>query len=168
MEARKRYAYTIKEFSKRGEKMREVNINLPNNLMNGTLLWIDASSNKVFHSSKRFDVVEFTEHDSNYLGELKDVFSSNKQHLDSIMKVLEGSERIFGIYLKDADEQEKVNKDTINAEALFFSTWEKLQDFAEDYFEKYDQIESKRMEESKRRKLAKDEWLERGRRFLKK
>ncbi len=148
--------------------MLKTNINLPNNLVHGTLLWIDASSNKVFFSSKRFDVVEFTEHDSNYLGELEDVFSANKQKRDALMKVLGRSERIFGIYLKDADEQEKVNKDTINAEALFFSTWENLQDFAEDYFKKYDQLESKREEESQRRKQAKNEWLERGRRFLKK
>lgn len=147
--------------------MQEVNIDLPKNLMNGTLLWIDASSNKVFHSSKRFDVVEFTEHDSNYLGEVEDVFSSNKRKLDSIMKNLKTSDRIFGIYLKDSQEHEKVNKDTINAKALFFSTWEKLQDFSEDYFEKYDQQETERKQESKRRKQAKNEWLERGRQFLK-
>lgn len=147
--------------------MQEININLPSNLAHGTLLWIDESSNKVFHSSKRFDVVEFTEHDSNYLGEVDDVFSSKKQKLDAIMKVLEGSERMFGIYLKDADEQTKINKDTINAEALFFKSWEKLQDYAENYFEKYDQLESERKEESQRRKQAKNEWLERGRRFVK-
>lgn len=141
-------------------------MDLPNNLMHGTLLWIDASSNKVFHSSKRFDAVEFTEHDSNYLGEMGDILSLNKQKRDALMKELANSERIFGIYLSD-DQQAKVDKDTINANALFFPTWEKLQEFAEDYFEKHDQLESDRKEESKRRKDAKNEWLERGRRFLK-
>lgn len=148
--------------------MKEVYIHLPNNLMHGTLLWIDASSHKVFHSSKRFDVVEFTEHDSNYLGEVEDVFSENKQKLEVMLKGLKKSERIYGIYLDIEDEQAIVNKETIRANTRFFSTWEKLQSFAEEYFATYDQLESERKEESKRRKQAKNEWLERGRKFLKK
>lgn len=135
--------------------------------MNGTLLWIDASSSKVFHSSKRFDVVEFTDHDSNYLGEIDDVFSENIEMRESIIKMLETSERVFGIYLKKPDEEVKQDKDMIDAEALFFSNWDKLQDFSDDYFEKYDQLEVEREEESARRKQAKNEWLERGRRFIK-
>ena len=148
--------------------MIKTNINLPSNLVNGTLLWIDVDSEKVFHSSKRFDAVEFTEHDSNYLGEGEEVFSASQHKLDSIIKLIDGSERIFGIYLKDNHYQSEASKSTISAEVLFFSTWEKLWDYAEDYFKKYDQIEVERKEEKKRRKQAKKEWLERGRRFLRK
>jgi len=146
----------------------KTNINLPSNLVNGTLLWIDVDSEKVFHSSKRFDVVEFTEHDSNYLGESEEVFSASQQKLDSIIKQIDGSERIFGIYLKGNHYQTEASKSTINAEVLFFSTWEKLRDYAEEYFKKFDQIEVERKEEKERRKQAKKEWLERGRRFLRK
>lgn len=142
-------------------------MNLPSNLVQGTLLWIDGSSNKVFHSSKRFDVAEFTEHDSNYLSEVEDALSSNKQKRDAIVKVLKGAERVFGIYLKDADHLVKGSKGMINAEVLFFGTWDKLQAFAGDFFEKYDQLEFERELESRRRKEMKNEWLKRGRRFLK-
>ena len=153
---------------RKGDTVLKINIHLPSNLINGTLLWIDASSKKVFHSSKRYDAVEFIEHDSNYLGESEEVFSTNKQKLDSIIKWLDGTERIFGIYLKDTNHQTEASKSTIIAEVLFFSTWEKLRDYAEEYFKKYDQIEVERKEESERRKQAKKEWLERGRRFLRK
>lgn len=149
------------------DKMQEVNIHLPNNLVHGTLVWIDASNYKIYYSSKRYDVAEFTEHDSNYVGEFGEIFSMEEEERDSIKKMIKGSERIFGIYLRDSEEQIEINKDTINAEVQFFSTWEKLQEFAEDYFKKYDRIESEKKEEKHRRKQAKNAWLERGRRFIK-
>lgn len=146
--------------------MKEIKVNLPINLAHGTLLWIYASNNKVFHSSKRFDVVEFTEHDSNYLGEIEDVFPTNSKDRASIKALLKQSERVYGIYLDEEEGQAEQKKDTSKVDVLFFTTWDKMQHFAEDYFETYDQQESKRKIEVKRRIQARNEWLERGKRFL--
>lgn len=146
--------------------MNKSNVNTLNELAPGTLLWIYASNKKVYHSSKRFDTVDFAEHESNYLGELKDNFPVKHPKYSTILELLKKSDRVFGICLNDHNGQAVQRKGTKKVDIKFFGSWDKMQKFAEDYFEKYDLLEEKRIEEETRRKKARNQWLERGKRFL--
>ncbi|MBP1968307.1 hypothetical protein J2Z83_000399 [Virgibacillus natechei] len=137
--------------------MNKVQVNIQKDLAHGTLLWIYAHNKKVYHSSKRLDNVAFNEHDSNYLGEVKKIFS-NKDKQESLLSLLDKVDRIYGICIND---QVTTNSGEKEVEVLFFQTWDEVQEYAETYFEKFDQQESKKEQ-------VKQEWLERGRRYLRK
>lgn len=142
--------------------MKEVKINLQKNLPNGTLVWIYGSNKKVYHSSKRFDTADFSEHDSNFLGDIKEVFPKENRQRASVVRLLGKSERIYGICLNE----EGISKaDSVKVQ--FYPTWEKMVDFAEAHFTEYDLLAAKKEEEESRKQTARSEWLERGRQFLK-
>lgn len=141
--------------------MKKVKIKLPINIGHGALLWIYSGSKKMYYSSHRYDITEFIEHESNYLGEFSEIFPTGDQQ-NAVVELLEQEERVFGICLNIEGGQ----ADQSVSEVCFFPTWDRMLKFANQYFETFDESESKRLEEASRRNAAKKEWLESGRRFL--
>ncbi|GAB3064366.1 hypothetical protein GCM10027286_29740 [Virgibacillus ainsalahensis] len=130
---------------------------LQSNLAFGTLMWINASNKKVYHSSKRCDAVSFNKHESNYLGKIEKVFSNNDEQIALLSGLLENTDRIYGICMNNKIPHS--NKPE-NIDMLFFPTWAEMLNTAKIYFKKYD--------EKQRKNEAKQEWLERGRLYVKK
>lgn len=142
--------------------MKKVTLNLQRNLAHGTLMWIYASDKKVYHSSKRFDAVEFTEHDSNFLGELEKIRPNKVKDRTTLSRLLKGSDRIYGICLNENFDQISPYKDSGEVEVIFFPNWEQLISYAETDFKEPD------YEEIQRKYDAKQLWLEKGRLYLQK
>lgn len=144
--------------------MKKIKLNIREKLTKGTLLWIYADDRKVYHSSKRFDTASFNEHDSNYLGDINKVVSTNKKQFTSLDKMLQKSNRIYGICLNEKDEKAIHNNKTNGDEVIFFPTWEKMNAFAQAHFTITDKIEA----EMQRRENARLKWLQRGQAYIKK
>lgn len=145
--------------------MKKLIFSLRKDLPHGTLVWINASNKKIYYSSKRFDKLAFNEHDSNYLGKADKICSAKNNQDKHVKSLLAESNRIYGI---SSNEQVEKSNGVKEVEILFFPTWEEMLKYAEPYFEDYDQQEKYEQQETKRKKLAKQEWLERGRRFIQK
>ncbi|HLS61044.1 MAG TPA: hypothetical protein VK044_07940 [Virgibacillus sp.] len=141
--------------------MKKIKINLPINIGHGVLLWIDSVSKKMYYSSHRYDITEFIDHESNYLGEFNDLFPTGEQQ-NAVVDLLEHGERVFGICLNTEGGQ----VDQHVSEVCFFPSWDRMLKFANQYFEEFDASESERLEEVSRRSSAKKEWLKSGRRFI--
>lgn len=145
--------------------MKEIRIGLREKFARGTLMWVYANDNKVYHSSKRFDTASFSDHNSNYLGEVEKVCANNKRQLSLINSMLKRSNRIYGICLnKKGEEAIRNNESPMGDEVLFFSTWEKMLEFANSHFKQTDKIQA----EMKRREKARLNWLKRGQKYIKK
>ena len=140
--------------------MNKVTLRLQRNLAHGTLMWIYANDKKVYHSSKRFDTVEFTDHDSNYLGELEKMSPKKAAQRTTLSRLLKKSDRIYGICLNENFDQISPYKDSGEVEVIFFPTWEKLISYAETDFKEPD------YEEIQRKHEAREQWLEKGRLYL--
>ncbi|WP_449354012.1 hypothetical protein ACUL41_11435 [Virgibacillus natechei] len=145
--------------------MKKLTFNLREDLPHGTLVWINASNKKIYCSSKRFDKLAFNEHASNYLGKAEDICSMKSNQDMLVDSLLEKTNRIYGISSNEQVEKSDSVKEVV---VLFFPTWEEMLQYAVPYFEDYDQQEKYEQEEIKRKKQAKQEWLERGRRHLQK
>jgi|SRR5690625_172426 len=141
--------------------MNNIKVNLPINIGHGALLWIDSSSKKMYYSSRRYDITDFIDHESNYLGEFNDLFPTGDQQ-DAIVGLLEKEDRVFGICLNTEGGQVDQNV----SEVCFFPSWDRLLTSSDQYFEKFDASESKRLEEESRKSATKKEWLKSGRRFI--
>lgn len=142
--------------------MKRVTLSLQRNLAHGILMWIYANDRKVYHSSKRFDAVEFTEHDSNFLGELEKVRPKQIQQRTVLSRLLKKSDRIYGICLNENFDQISPYKDSGEVEVIFFSTWEELISYTDTDFKEPD------YEEIQRKYDAKQQWMEKGRLYLQK
>ncbi|UJL47755.1 hypothetical protein KFZ58_07835 [Virgibacillus sp. NKC19-16] len=145
--------------------MKKLTFSLRSDLPHGTLIWINASNKKIYYSSKRFDKLAFNEHDSNYLGKAEKICSAKNNQETLVDSLLEKTNRIYGI---SSNEQVEKSNGVKEVAVLFFSTWEEMLRYAEPYFEDYDQQEKYEQQEIRRKKQAKQEWLERGRRYLQK
>ncbi|PAV28828.1 hypothetical protein CIL05_14475 [Virgibacillus profundi] len=133
--------------------MTKVTISPRKSLADGTLMWIYANNKKVYYSSKGHEVNEFNEHDSNYLGEVGKVCKN--QQLSVVADLLKKKDRIYGICMNEDN-----NQNAKDVDVLFFSTWDKLLNYAETYSNETEKIVQRKKEE-------KQKWLEQGRRYLK-
>src|SRR5690625_4113588 len=126
--------------------MKKVQVNLQGNFAYGTLFWVSASNKKVYHSSRRLDSVEFTEHESNYIGELEALTSKTNQTI--LLRKLKNTDRVYGISIDNEDGLKK-SETREKATIMFFDNLEKLMEYAEPRFEAYDSMKEKKEIEMK-------------------
>lgn len=139
--------------------MKKVIVSTKENLDYGTLIWIYANNRKVYRSSKSINAdTPFHRYDSHYMGMVEELYRDQEKHPILFKRMIEKSDRIFGVCLNKR-RNEDGSKDM---KVLFFSDWDSVQDFAEDTFPRL------LKEEVKRRKAAKQKWLERGKLFSEK
>jgi len=139
--------------------MKKVIVSTKENLDYGTLIWIYANNRKVYRSSKSIDSdMPFHHYDSHYMGMMEELYRDQEKHPLLFKQMIEESNRIFGVCLN-----KRRNEDgSRDMKVLFFSDWDSVQDFAEDTYPKLVKAEVKR------RKEAKQKWLERGKLFSEK
>lgn len=138
--------------------MNKIKVRLNEKLQRGTLLWINASNHKVYRSSKRFDTASFSDHDSNYVGELEEVIAWTGLQKESIYNELKVADRLYGICLHN----ETVIPSTQNAlseKVILFSTWDKMLAFAKKHFTTLDDAIA-------RKEAMKKKWKEKGRQHV--
>lgn len=100
----------------------------------------------------------FHHYDSHYMGMMEELYRDQEKHPLLFKQMIEESNRIFGVCLN-----KRRNEDgSRDMKVLFFSDWDSVQDFAEDTYPKLVKAEVKR------RKEAKQKWLERGKLFSEK
>lgn len=139
--------------------MKKVIVSTKENLNYGSLLWIYASNNKVYHSSQRVKSdTAFSAYDSNYMGKVEGLYKDREKQPALFKRMLSKSDRIIGVCLNKRRGEDGMK----DVKVLFFSNWEDVQDFAENDFPEL--VEKER----NRRKAAKQQWLERGKRFANK
>ncbi|GIO21450.1 hypothetical protein [Oceanobacillus sp. J11TS1] len=139
--------------------MKQVIVSTKENLGYGTLIWIYANNRKVYRSSTIIDGdTPFQHYDANYMGMVDTLYRDQEKHPRLFKQMLEKSNRIFGVCLN-----KRRNADgSKDMKVLFFSDWDSIQDFAENDFPTLVKAEVKR------RKLAKQKWVERGKLFSEK
>ncbi|MBR3120448.1 MULTISPECIES: hypothetical protein [Oceanobacillus] len=136
--------------------MKKVIVSTKENLGYGTLIWVNASNRKVYRSSKSISAdTSFHSYDSHFMGMVDKLYKDQEKHPLLFKQMLEKSNRIFGVCLN-----KRRNTDgSKDMKVLFFRDWDSVQDFAENGFPKLVKAEVKR------RKAAKQKWLERGKLF---
>ncbi|WP_249869971.1 hypothetical protein [Oceanobacillus saliphilus] len=136
--------------------MKKVIVSTKENLVYGTLIWIYASNKKVYHSSKCIDSdAAFGDYNSNYMGKVHELYRNQDKQPAIFDRMLSKSDRIFGVCLNNR----RMDDGSKEVKVLFFSNWEKVQDFAENDFPALAETELNR------RKEAKQKWMERGKAF---
>ncbi|MBP2077971.1 hypothetical protein [Oceanobacillus polygoni] len=139
--------------------MKKVIVSTKENLGYGTLIWVYAGTRKVYRSSNSIAAdTPFHNYDSHYVGMVDELYRDQEKHPLLFKQMLEKSNRIFGVCLN-----KRRNTDgSKDMKVLFFPDWDSVQDFAEDGFPTLLKAEVKR------RKAAKQKWLERGKLFSEK
>lgn len=138
--------------------MEKIKVSLKEKLRRGTLLWINAESNKVYRSSKRFDTASFNDHDSNYMGQLEKVFAWTDMQKKRIYQELDHADRLYGICLQN-EAVIPSNKNAISDKIIFFSTWDKLITFANKHVATVDKAID-------RKEMMKKKWMEKGKQYV--